>query len=107
MNKDFQDYVDLVVQACHDLKAAKADGKISGSDFLAFMPTVLKIAPAIDGSSMAFKDIKAEDVKSAAVQILQANDAFDGKAAVYVEEGFNIVEKCISIYESAKKIASA
>lgn len=106
-NKDFGEWLDLVVEVAADYKAAKADGRLSAGDALLFVPALMKIPRAIEGSSVAFKDLSVDDLKAAAIAILDAAGDNDGKHAVYVSEGFSILGHGVEIVESVKKIVAA
>lgn len=106
-NKDFGEWAALLAEVAKDFKAAEADGKIGVEDSLLLIPIFAKLPAAIAGSSIAFKDLSAEDIKAAAVEILAAAGGLEGKAQVYVEHGFNIVSHLIAIYDDFKAIKAA
>jgi hypothetical protein len=107
MNKDFQDYVDLVVETAKAYKAAKADGQLNLADSLVIVPVLLKLPAALDGSANAFKDLSADDIKVAAIAVLEGAGENDGKLHVYVEQAFNILAHGFGIVDSVKKIMAA
>lgn len=107
MNKDFGEWLDVVVETAKAYKAAKADGQISMSDTLVIVPVLLKLPAAIEGSSMAFKDLQVDDFKAAALSVLEALGENDGKWSIYVNAAIAIVGHGVGIVDEVKKIQAA
>lgn len=107
MNKDFGEWLEVVVEGAKAYKAAKADGSISMADTLLIVPILLKLPAAIDGSSVAFKDLKMDDFSAAAVAVLEALGENDGKWSIYVAKVISIVGHGIGIVEDVKAIQAA
>lgn len=107
VNKDYQEVESLLVEIVKDLMLAKADGKIDMQDTALLLPIFLKVGPAVDNISHALDNFSVGDLKLSALKLLEAGGIKDAKLHVYVEEGFNIISKFISIYNSYKRIKEA
>jgi hypothetical protein len=107
MNQDFKEVVDVVVESAKAYHAAKADGKIDLMDLMLIFPILMKLPAAVKGSPEAFKNLGADDIKAAAVEILEAAGEFDGKVKIYVEEGFTMVGLGVEMFASFKRLQAA
>lgn len=106
-NKDFGEWLEVVVETAKAYRAAKADGKISMADTILIVPVMMKLPAAIEGSNVAFKDLKVEDLQAAALAILEGLGQSDDKWSVYVKEAFAIVGHGVEIVEAVKRIKAA